>query len=636
MNYVKKSTLPLQKTSIAIRRNYVIGAISILLALSAFERWTLFNSISSDPVDGSWSIALNIINQLNLQYGNEVVFTYGPLGYLGSTRLPIAINKWQILLYDLWLILQGALVIWIILRNKFSIQNVVAILLVTSILYSGAGGDPPFLYFYFVLFFLCYHLQTKKNLWLVNAMTIAVFTFFVKGNVGLICLGCFLFYITYYCIRSKLSVQWYVTYLALTTISVLAGAFAFNVDLYRYLIGNLQIIDSYNDVMRYYDDNGERILLVAGLILGLYGLSLVHTGWAYRKEINHKSTDSYIPVLFSVLALFILFKEGFVRADTGHNCLFFKYAFLPLSLLTVFIPKPVLQRDMGLVAMVVLVVQLLLLKPSFYFNHPKQLAHYVTDVINPSYSTPDSIRRFPAHWRNHLRRGTVDVVPNDVASVYLNGLAHAYRPRPVFQSYQVTNHFLDSLNATFYQSPRAPEYILYTHNAIDNRYPFSDEIGTRLTMLRYYDLFDKGTKDWMMLKRRATPYRLDTLSVRSEGSQLQTDIMVPATSTVQLMQIQVEHSLPGKITRLLFQPPTLELELETADGKWHNYQASTTMLANGFVANRWVSDNPAFQEYMCSKGQTGLPVRRIRVTTPRWSWATQAAIHITRTELSYQ
>ncbi|WP_420146548.1 hypothetical protein [Spirosoma sp.] len=576
-----------------------------------------------------------MIKQLKLEYGTDVVFTYGPLGYLGCTRLPIAVNRWQLFGYDLWLIIQGTVLIWIVLRKNFTVLNVAAVLLVSTILYNGAGGDPPFLYLYFVLFLLCYHLQTRRDVWFFNALGIAVFAFYVKGNTGLVCLGCLLLYVTYYFIHYRPKARWYAGMLLAVFLAVSICAYVFNVDLYRYTLANIQLIDSYNDVMRFYNANGERALFAALLIVLLYILTLLHLFWGFRKIPGEKTANYGVIIFFSAVSLFVLFKEGFVRSDSGHNCLFFKYAFLPLSLLAVFIPHHALQRDISVVALLVLVSQLLFVKPAIYFNHPKQLAHYVEDVLNPTYSAPDSIRRFPKEWTNRLRRGTVDIIPYDIASVYLNGLTRAYRPRPVFQSYQVTNHFLDSLNTSFYESSRAPEYIIYAHQATDNRYPFSEEIGTRLTMLRYYDLVDKAAEESMMLKRRTSPKKLDTVSVSEVESRLQDDIYVPPTSTLQLVQIEMNYSLLGRLIRLFFQPPTLTLELETADRKWHSYQASTTLLANGFLANRWVPDTKAFQDFLLSKGNNNQLIRRFRITTPRWNWALDPSIRIRRTQLSW-
>ena len=49
-------------------------------------------------LDPSWGIGLNLIKNIDLIWGEDVVFTYGPLGYL-ITQLPVFQNKIFIVLF---------------------------------------------------------------------------------------------------------------------------------------------------------------------------------------------------------------------------------------------------------------------------------------------------------------------------------------------------------------------------------------------------------------------------------------------------------------------------------------------------------------------------------------------------------
>ena len=115
--------------------------------------------------------------------------------------------------------------------------------------------------------------------------------------------------------------------------------------------------------------------------------------------------------------------------------------------------------------------------------------------------------------------------------VYSNQLTDAYRPRPVFQSYQVTNRYLDSINAASYRSARGPAYLIYTHSAIDDRYAFADEARTKVVMLQHYAVADRQS-DWVLLRRWAKPLSLDTVGVSTRTGQLGESIPLPTTPGV--------------------------------------------------------------------------------------------------------
>ena len=98
-------------------------------------------------------------------------------------------------------------------------------------------------------------------------------------------------------------------------------------------------------------------------------------------------------------------------------------------------------------------------------------------------------------------RGTVDVLNHEQSVLLLNGLR--YQPRPVFQGYAAYTPALLSKNLNFYQSARAPEFVVVKIQSIDGRYPMQDDSLVLAELPRRYDLVF-GTDDYALLKKKGT------------------------------------------------------------------------------------------------------------------------------------
>src|SRR6185436_5439341 len=68
--------------------------------------------------------------------------------------------------------------------------------------------------------------------------------------------------------------------------------------------------------------------------------------------------------------------------------------------------------------------------------------------------------------RTAVGREPIDVFGSNQSMALLNHLN--YRPRPVFQSYSAYTPELVELNAAFLESDRAPRFMLFQHEALDN------------------------------------------------------------------------------------------------------------------------------------------------------------------------
>ncbi len=308
--------------------------ITALLTLITFDRWTVYNTPLTG-IDGSWAIGLHLARQAGLEYGTDFVFTYGPLGWLTS-RLPIDAEVWPLVLFDVVFIIHMGAILWVAVGKRLHWPRMVLLtgLVVTHRL--TAGTELPFVFYFFTLAYLAWHRRTANPWALMGASVMAVFTFYLKANVGLIGVCSVAFYAMAQGVLGQLPILSSLLTLAGLSGLVALSAWALPVQLVPYLQAQWHLIDSFNDVM--YLSDSSRMTKISLLLVLASGVWL---SWQMGRLVRSRSLLEVLRrdgVLLSLVGLqvFVLFKEGFVRGDVGHIGLFYKYALLPLSVVVLF------------------------------------------------------------------------------------------------------------------------------------------------------------------------------------------------------------------------------------------------------------------------------------------------------------
>ena len=94
---------------------------------------------------------------------------------------------------------------------------------------------------------------------------------------------------------------------------------------------------------------------------------------------------------------------------------------------------------------------------------------------------------------------TVDVYDYSIGIALLNGLRLS--SRPVFQSYSAYTPRLEASNLSFYQSQRAPDFLIWKGEGVDGRYPGQDDALLVAALPGHYEaLFEEGGY-WLFRKR---------------------------------------------------------------------------------------------------------------------------------------
>lgn len=475
----------------------VIGPLIVLLA------WRTFNEIPEASLDQSWHAALSMAaHDTRLQWGTDLVFTYGPFGWLRSHRAWYSDTSGYAFLYFLVTHCALASCLWLRLRRPFG--SVIAALLLLPILWAVDDATTA-LAFAGAIVLLEIPAGDRRALALAAGLgALGSFELLGKINAGvtILVVGALAAALS----GSRLLVTrrfgaWALGVLiALPLFWLLAGQSLGHLP--DYMHNAARIVSGYSQSMGY-DDPAQRWTLWLAIAFAGLGLAAIHSQLA--PELSRKR--GAVSILWLAWCM-LYFKAGFVRQDLGHTFLFFAAAGPALAAIR-------WRRSWRTAGLVLLAPACLL---------------WVTGVpasrmVAPIAHLKSAGEQLPALWRPGHRQMMerigrersiasypIDPVVLDAIGQHpvtvepdLTYVVWAYRlrwdPLPVFQDYQAYTHGLDALNAAKLLGDDAPERVLFNSTpVIDGRLASFDTPATaRARLCRYTPMVARG--DWLVVAR---------------------------------------------------------------------------------------------------------------------------------------
>ena len=214
--------------------------------------------------------------------------------------------------------------------------------------------------------------------------------------------------------------------------------------------------------------------------------------------------------------------------------------------------------------------------------------------------------------------GRVDIYNWDQASVLANELN--FTPRPVFQSYSAYSPALLQLNADHLLGDEAPDLILFSVQTIDNRLPaLEDGLSWPLLWTRYDPIGFMGSH--LLLKRRQFSEKSLYLGPPQETRLgLEESLVIEAeTGSAPCIwaSVHLRSTLAGRLMSAAFKAPVVELTLELADGSSHRKRFIPGMGPTGFLLSPYVEDAYEFDSACLAGGGPGhRTVKAVRFHLP--------------------
>jgi hypothetical protein len=518
-----------------------VAASTIFLGLLvSIATWTAELAPPFPGVDGSWVAALNLAAHMELEWGTEVIHSYGPLGFLSAP--PTAYyDGLGLLSLGYASLLHIALCCTLVLALRRVLPVVVAVILAFLLALAPFSDSIAVLALFWAVAALDSRSLMAQRLVVFAGGFLAALELLAKTNVGVEVTAIAVICVVALDDRRRNIPTFAITF-AVTFLGLWLAAGQEIGTIPDYVRNSATVISGYSQAFSTEYQTGFRWQLPAA-VLAVAALA----GLAYLGRAPGPRRFGIAATLVAAVTGFAVFKEGFIRHDRPHAALFFWTILIAAALLSTRLERPRLLRAapvLALLAVAAVVVTGRTYEPNFNpITHADNFGSSVRDVFSPARREHrravgafylKATYQLDSRSLRLLRGHTVHIDPWELGVMWAYGLR--WDPLPVLQNEAYTPR-LDDLNAAALSSPSGPERILrldprriepglYPTAALDNRYPAHDSPAARLAMLCHYRAI-RTTPDWQVLRRVpnrcSTPDSLD--SVRTSYG---TEVRVPA------------------------------------------------------------------------------------------------------------
>jgi hypothetical protein len=564
--------------------------------------------------DPSMFVALHMAVRDGLQFGRDVIFTYGPLGYL-TFAVYVDDTLWiQAVIYQLaaHTLLFSSLFL-LLRRQAVGWWQIFAVGAVTSVFLQAIGGWLIDLKLLVALLVFCHLRLTSKrdgpgSAWRDGALgllaAVPLYIKFSGGVTAILIVGMFIVLLLSQrqLLRAGAVLGAYVATAATLGLH-LVGSFD---GIGAFLDQSLEIASTYVDAVAL---EGPVWQLSLGIISGAAYLSLLDRA---RRE-GDRAGVSFL-LLASGLCL-AAFKHGFVRHDAHVAGFFAVWMMVATLFLVVAVPdwrssSAKLASRFALGLAFVTAAMVFLNSGDFFFHRIftsmpvdfRNISRFVTFVTQerPAFLAADPEERrslmrdalakvpdsnLASDTLDRIGSGTLDIFPWDVAIAERFGLR--WRPRPMFQSYSAFSDRLDAGNAEHFVGGTAPDYVLYGHRSVDGRCPTFDEPRTFRTLLTGYRALARD-EAFVLLERIHGSTPPAETPIGSVESSLGEEVAVPrSTSGYVFARVHVDYSWLGRLVRVIYKPPPVFIRLSSSDMAI-KYRLVPSTAKNGLFVSRYV------------------------------------------------
>jgi hypothetical protein len=578
-------------------------------------------------LDPSWILGLNWAHSLGLVAGRDVVFTYGPLGYLlypervsGAPMLALLFRL------GLYLLSVGALYRLVSILPSKVAAFWTAVILGMAVVLDALPAESQLV---FGLERLALIALVDRSKWRYAELSVLGFLsglgLLVKVNQGLEGVALFLAVLTTVVFqewpltrRARRLVFAVVCVLPLSILMMFLASTGSLLGLVPYARNTWQIVSGYSEGMGLPGPLWQAALACATIAVTFLAALLV--------AVDLRSLwPGMAPTL--VVTLFV-FKHSMVRQDPGHAPAF-HMGFAVALLFLLICAKAARDRRLIVILQLFSVAMAYAVSAQTYPGFDSHVRARL--VLRQAYASLADLWRWPSTWerigasndrqRGQLRlpdqfhrfigNGTVDAVPWDVDIVQANGWE--WRPRPVFQSYSAYTPALDRLNAGHLYGDRTSDFVLLNFASIDGRHPFLEAPLSWRALLDRYDL-KLASADWFLLQHRKGPRFRQLASLGHSTARWDEEVRLPPAEGLLVMAPRIDLSLSGQAMSLLFRPAPVYMEAALRSGGRVRWRSVPRNLGGGFLIRPFPQDLRELRELFLPGLPPASPERIVSVS----------------------
>lgn len=586
--------------------------IGIFLCFYALSRFLPCTPIKAYPradsmsmVDHGWSQAMHLSFLEHLQFGKDLVFTYGPWGFLARGYHPqtfiLAMVSWTIL--TIIFLVAGWRLALFLSKNQVVAGLWLLGFIAAASLPVGEDFNCRLVALSMMLLFLHFFVE-EGSITPIQAMLVVSLSWMsLIKFTALVQSGLLVSIIATDNIFRQRRFPWIIPLWVSSFLSFWFAAGQHLSGLVPFVCNSWQITSGYTEAMTLAGKTEAAdlvyFLTIALLLCMLTGL----LGWS-----RHRLFGA-LPLAGVGMILFAAFKLGFVRNDWQHEAPS-EMALALVSLACLAVAGQVRPR-IAVMTMCLTVIAVLAASSVFKLRFPgnglrRQFVQtFSFDCLAAPITAPTTgylqnyyeMIRFRDWKRCSLPpiEGSVDLYSYDQSVLFAHGLR--YQPRPVLQSYSAYTPELEEMNAAHLQSDSAASNILFAIQPFDRRYPSLDDGLSWPELLTRYDLagVSGGEDRFLILSRTAIPRQFHLVPLGREMMLPGQTVQVPTVTNGPVwVEMDIKKTPMGKLLSTLFKPPVLMLNVTLRDHEERSFRLVPGMARCGFLLSPLIADNRSF------------------------------------------
>ena len=584
-------------------KNLVWLAFITLAVIYVFSRFIPASSLRDyafpDDVEDSWTMALHAGFLQHLQFGTDLVFTYGPWGFLARgyhpQTYPLSVTVWSAL--ALIFMFAG----WRLAR-QLGCRGICAWLwLVTLSAFATIplGTDMDTRLLLFVTLFLLQHFFSETDKTTKAFLVVALGCLSLVKFTGLLETAFVLSLVSVDDVFRRRRFPWAAPlWLAsLLAFWLLAGQRLDSIG--PFLVNSCQITAGYTEAMMVPGDAPAWSLL--GFVM--IGIAL----WLLAARVLWLKLRCWalLPLAGMGMFLFVAFKLGYLRHDMHQTNSAMALLVIAALLLPLAWRKSNGYKATG--------AGLLLIAGVFgavIFNDRPPAAGLVaqlagtfrlTSILAPvaaactGYLQTDLQKELAAiAAKNPLPSvtGGADLYPRGLTVLFAHGLR--YQPRPVIQSYAAYTPALARMNAAWLRSGRAATNLLFAVQPLDGHFGSLDDGLSWPELLTRYEI-SPAAGPYLLLQRSLMPRDYRLVPLTNTEAQFGASLEIPSMTTGPVwVEVDIKKTFAGKVISALYKPPVLSLTVATRGRGTGLYRIVPGMAQAGFLLSPVVVNTKAF------------------------------------------
>lgn len=590
--------------------------------------------LSSLRVDLSYLLTMPQLFLDKAQYGPDIVFTYGPLGWICCNWTPFKLHPWAIVLgIALSLVFSAGMYYLIGLSAlRYRWWTLAPLFVLGSMVLEGFTD---YYWISFALLAAVFYVRGGRITFLTAALACSAalvglvkFTFLM---MGLVCFGVLALWDILRKQPPRLS---FLFALSLIFFWFLAGQNPVHLPIW--ILRCVELSSSYGEAMAKGFYQPYRGVDVAIFLVG----ALVPLGtmlWNRRQ-----APALWVLAMCFGAAAFMQHKHawGGNQIENAAITLLFLGLFY-VCLIVQWSRATAFAMLLGVLAPCVILVRYDALplydylKPVYTAERILQMARTLMGQIS---AATDGYEPLLASVRNTVPlpgiTGSADAIPNISGVIAAYHKTLSYRPRPAYLGINAHTAKLAQANGTFLKSSQAPDWLLFEvepeGERFNKRYPASVEGPAWLEAITRYEVSNFVGNIAVMSKREPKTFRMS--SVIQHTVSMGEPLQVPPGLI--WAEMDIRRTAFGHLTEFLYKTPHVLMEIKTDIGAVHEFQLLSNVARGGFILSPFINTTDEFTALAHGELQNldAITSLRVRVDGPQMMYAPMVEVKLARVE----